>query len=474
MIRKNQAFLNRLNVLLDMLIVIAAYVLSSLFYLEVLDGYSGNMAAVSGRNILLSFVYALVVFFILSSFGFYKTTRIRRLIWKIRVIFFSVSIAVLLASTVLFLFKLIDFSRGVLIFFYLFTLLLLTGKYCIMRATFNRMREKGYNLKHIVVIGTGELAEEFAEEAQKERNLGIRIEGFAGPEPDRTEQWLGDYDQLDRILSRKDLQEAVIALEPEEYRRIREMIAVCEKNGIKYYVLPFYNNSIPANPVIEPVGRCKLIDMRANRLDDMGWGLIKRGFDILASLAGLLALSPLLLLIALGVKLSSPGPVLFRQTRVGYGRKEFQMLKFRSMKVNREQDTAWSKDRDDRRTPFGSLIRKTSLDELPQLWNVLRGDMSLVGPRPELPHFVEQFKEKIPLYMVKHQVKPGITGWAQVNGYRGDTSIEKRIELDIWYIENWSIGLDLRILFMTLFGGMVNREQLKQENRPAEQQKNGH
>ena len=134
------------------------------------------------------------------------------------------------------------------------------------------------------------------------------------------------------------------------------------------------------------------------------------------------------------------------------------MLKFRSMRVNDGQDTAWSTDADDRRTPFGALLRKLSLDELPQLWNVLRGDMSLVGPRPEIPFFVEQFRETVPLYMVKNQVRPGITGWAQVNGYRGDTSIPKRIEHDIWYIENWSFGLDIKILFRTLFGGMVNHE----------------
>ena len=200
--------------------------------------------------------------------------------------------------------------------------------------------------------------------------------------------------------------------------------------------------------------------MRANRLENLGCNFLKRLFDMAVSAAGLIVLSPLLLLISIGVKASSPGPVLFRQTRVGYGRREFQMLKFRSMRMNDKEKTGWSGKEDDRRTRFGKLIRKTSLDELPQLINVLRGDMSLVGPRPELPFFVEQFKETIPLYMVKHQVKPGITGWAQINGYRGDTSIEKRIELDLWYIEHWSIGLDLKILFRTVFGGMLNQEKI--------------
>jgi len=168
-----------------------------------------------------------------------------------------------------------------------------------------------------------------------------------------------------------------------------------------------------------------------------------------------------LLFVALGVKLSSPGPVLFKQQRVGKEKKLFTMYKFRSMKVNVDSDTAWSKDKDPRRTRFGSFIRKTSLDELPQFFNVLKGDMSVIGPRPEIPHYVEQFRETIPKYMLKHLVRPGITGWAQINGYRGDTSIEERIKCDIWYIENWTAGLDIKILFRTVFGGMVNNEKTK-------------
>ena len=175
---------------------------------------------------------------------------------------------------------------------------------------------------------------------------------------------------------------------------------------------------------------------------------------------GLIVLSPLMLIIAIGVKCSGPGPILFKQIRVGYMRREFRMLKFRSMRQNDEEETGWTTEEDPRRTRFGTFIRKTSLDELPQLFNVLKGDMSLVGPRPELPHFVEQFKDTIPYYMVKHQVKPGMTGWAQVNGYRGDTSIPKRIEHDLWYIDHWSMWLDLKILFRTIFGGIINNERL--------------
>ncbi len=167
---------------------------------------------------------------------------------------------------------------------------------------------------------------------------------------------------------------------------------------------------------------------------------------------------------AVGVKLSSPGPVLFRQERIGKEKRPFYMYKFRSMRVNDRQDTAWSRDRDERKTAFGAFMRKCSLDELPQLWNVFKGDMSLVGPRPEIPHYVEQFRKEVPLYMVKHQVRPGITGWAQVNGLRGDTSIRERVELDVYYIEHWSLWFDIHILLTTVFGGkFINSEDLRRE-----------
>ena len=186
-------------------------------------------------------------------------------------------------------------------------------------------------------------------------------------------------------------------------------------------------------------------------LDNLGNAFCKRAMDICGALVLIVLTSPLMLFAAVGVKLSSPGPILFKQERVGRNKKTFLMYKFRSMRLNAKEATGWSTNTDPRKTPFGSFLRKFSIDELPQFFNVLKGDMSLVGPRPEVPYFVEQFKEVIPRYMVKHQVRPGITGWAQVSGYRGDTSIEKRIEYDLYYIENWNLFFDLKILLLTLF-----------------------
>ena len=267
---------------------------------------------------------------------------------------------------------------------------------------------------------------------------------------------------LETQLHGDGIDEVVLALEPEELGVTVPVIQLCEKSGTKVSVIPFYNDVIPTRATIDNLGAIKLIQLRTTPLDEPFNAALKRGFDILVSLLGLIVLSPLMLIIAVAIKLSSPGPVLFKQERVGLNKKHFTMLKFRSMKVNDAQDTAWSKDEDSRRTAVGSILRKFSLDELPQLFNVLGGDMSLIGPRPEIPFFVEQFRETVPLYMVKNQVRPGITGWAQVNGYRGDTSIPKRIEHDIWYIENWSFGLDMKIIFMTVFGGMINREVVGQ------------
>lgn len=471
MIRKNQEFLNRINIILDMLLVILSYIIASWMRLDFLDGDSGNMAGISTKTVLLAAAYSVVLFFLLSMLGFYNTTRTRRLAWKVRMILLGVTISTLIVTTLLFLFRLIDFSRGVILVFYVVSITLLVAKYAFIRLVLGHFRKKGYNLKHVVVIGTGRLAQQYREDIAAESELGFHISGFVGNRGslNQEDQWLGSFDELDRILASPDISEAVIALEPEEYSGLWKLIPACERNGVKYSVIPFYNDIIPANPTIETIGHSKLINMRVNRLENLGWSGLRRCCDLVFSILGLILLSPLFLIISIGVRLSSPGPVFFRQTRVGYQRREFKMLKFRSLRVNDEEETGWTKDSDQRRTRVGAILRKTSLDELPQLVNVLKGEMSLVGPRPELPHFVEQFRNTIPFYMVKHQVKPGMTGWAQIHGYRGDTSIEKRIELDLWYIEHWSVWLDLRILFRTVFGGMINRqEHLKEEKTKNE------
>ena len=460
MIRRNQRLLNCISIFIDFLLVISAYVLATWLWLDYMGGRHDNIAALSEKTIVLSAVYAVILLFGLAVSGFYSTTRTRRVIWKIRTIFTVAFITILLATTTLYFLHLAEFSRGVLVCFFVFTLILLCVKYVAMRLVLNWMRAHGYNLKHVVIFGTGEAANQFAQNVARDRSLGMHVVGFIGASDHGQANYLGNYSQAEELLSAPMINEAVIALEPSEYLHVFDLIAACDINGVKYYIIPLYNDIIPAQPVIEMIGNSKLIGMSTNRLDNIGWAIIKRTFDLIVSGIGLIVLSPLLLIIAISVKISSPGPILFKQVRVGYERREFQMLKFRSMRVNSEEDTAWTTNADQRRTALGQILRKSSLDELPQLWNVFKGDMSLVGPRPEIPHFVDIFKKTIPLYMVKHQVRPGITGWAQIHGYRGDTSIPKRIELDLWYINHWSPGLDILILLRTVFGGMFNKEKL--------------
>ena len=452
MIKQNQVYLNRLNAATDFLLVFFAYLFSAWFRLKVLHGWWRNQG-LSTPMIIASAFYAAGLLLMLAALGYYSTTRVQKLTWKLGTLFISTTISIFIVTTVIFVFKIEDVSRGIILIFYVLTLFLLGGKQILMRLVLNQLRAGGFNIKHEILVGTGKLAAQYKRDLSDEPELGIQVDASISPEAD-----------LETILSSNPVDEVVIALEPEEYIHITRLIEICEKNGVKFLVIPFYNDMIPAHPVFESIGNSKLINMRANRMEQIGWAWIKRGFDIIASAIGLVVLSPLFLFLAIGVKLSSPGPILFKQVRVGYKQKQFQMLKFRSMRVNEESDTAWSSPGDVRRTKFGIFMRNTSLDELPQLINVLRGDMSLVGPRPELPYFVEKFKETIPLYMVKHQVKPGITGWAQINGYRGDTSIKKRIELDLWYIDNWSPWLDLKILFRTVPFGMLNWERIDKES----------
>ena len=447
MIKKNQTYLNRINAMLDFLLVFLSYLFSAWFRLRVLNG-SWENKGLSRPMIIASLFYAAGLIIMLGFFGFYRTARVKKLSWKLRTIFVATTMSIFVVTAFIFVFKVEDVSRGIIAIFYALTIVLLGLKQILVRMVLNQIRSSGYNIKHEILVGGGRLAKQYREDLNNEPELGIQID-----------KCIEADGNLGELLNSSVIDEVVIALEPEQYGSITKIIAECEKSGVKYFVIPFYNDMIPAHPVFESIGRTKLVNMRANKLESLGWAGLKRGFDILISALGILILSPLLILIAIGVKLSSPGPILFRQERVGYNRKHFQMLKFRSMIVNSTSDTAWSKQGDNRRTRFGSFIRKTSLDELPQLINVLKGDMSLVGPRPELPYFVEKFKEEIPLYMVKHQVRPGITGWAQINGYRGDTSIRKRIEYDLWYIENWSLFLDLKIFFMTVPWGMINNEK---------------
>ena len=270
---------------------------------------------------------------------------------------------------------------------------------------------------------------------------------------------LGRIDNLTIILPENKLDEIAITLALEDYGRLEEIVDLCEKSGVHTKFIPDYNSLIPSRPYTEDLMGLPVINIRYVPLTNTLNLILKRCVDIIGSVLGLIIVSPIMILTAAAVKLSSPGPIIFKQERIGLHNKPFWMYKFRTMEIQKEssEKKAWTVRNDPRVTKIGKFLRRTSLDEFPQLYNILRGDMSLVGPRPERPLFVEKFREEIPRYMIKHQVRPGLTGWAQINGYRGDTSIRKRIDYDIFYIENWTMGLDFKIMFLTIFKGFINK-----------------
>jgi Undecaprenyl-phosphate glucose phosphotransferase len=314
----------------------------------------------------------------------------------------------------------------------------------------------GYLQKSVLLVGSGHTARQIVSKILSTPALGFRIKGVLSDNDlglPVEGLYLGRLEQFSDILQRDAIDEVIIAESSSETLAIRRIVDRCEEEGLRFCIVPDFYHIIPKWTISNSIGDIPVIAVRNDPLNIFSNRMIKRAFDILVSLVGLLALSPLLLAIAIVVKLSSPGPILFRQKRIGNNNVEFTLVKFRSMTVQpcRDSDTIWTTPNDNRITPVGKLLRQTNLDELPQLWNVLVGDMSIVGPRPERGYFVEKFSTEIPSYRIRHLVKSGITGLAQANGYRGNTSIQKRVENDLYYLENWSLWLDLKIIVMTFF-----------------------
>ena len=330
-----------------------------------------------------------------------------------------------------------------------------------IRKMLRMMRERGYNIKYIIIVGAGALGQAFADKVLGDRQLGYKICGYVDdyyPKSDKNGlPILGTTKEMNDILEEFRVDEVIIALPNTSFKRINDVIDKCEYQGIKTQVIPDYFNLVQGSrPAFDELDGIPLINTRYIPLDEPFNKFVKRALDILLSGTFLIVFSWLYLILAILVKLTSPGPIIYKQIRVGMNRREFYIYKFRSMRndIPEKGDKLWTTEDDPRKTKFGSFIRKTSLDEIPQFFNVLKGDMSIIGPRPERPFYVQQFKDEVPKYMIKHHVRPGITGWAQVNGWRGDTSIVERINCDIEYIEKWSLLLDVKVFFMT-FGALV-------------------
>ncbi len=460
-IKRNQDLVNALNFLSDGLLTILSYFIALWLRFDVLKGRQ-SLQMDSPMMLAIVFGYSVMIVLIYYAQGLYECGRLRRKREEGLRILLVNGVGTLALTALFYILRIVDFSRLTLALFWAISSATIVAKRTVTAALLAYYRIRGYNLKHVIVIGSGHLAHQYVQDIRNNPQLGFSIVGYIG---DTHQSALGDrlgtYAQMERVLEAYDPDEVVVAMDPQDIYMMPDIVSAADKEGVRLNLIPFFNDYIPQNAAITTLGRTKMIDMRMTRLDDLGWAMIKRAMDIAGSLLLIVIFSPVMLAVAVGVKASSPGPIFFRQERIGKNKKPFKMLKFRSMRVTDTQDTGWSTNDDPRKTKFGSFIRKFSLDELPQFFNVLKGDMSLVGPRPEVPYHVRHFKEEVPLYLLRQQVRPGITGWAQVNGLRGDTSIEARVQYDLWYIENWSIWLDIRILIRTALGGMINREQIK-------------
>lgn len=464
LIRDNQKNFSRLHVVVDACVITLSY-----FFAWVLR-FIGPFAATAVRarsfeQYMSALIFILPAYILLyHAFSLYEPMRMqgRRLV--LSNIIKANSLGILITIFILYTIEEGNISRSVLYMFYGICILASWGVRMLIFYSLRNMRKRGLNQKQVVLVGYSRAAEEYIDRILDNPQWGYKIRGIlddhieAGTEY-RGIKVLGRIDNLMVILPENRLDEIAITLGLSEYDRLEEIVGLCEKSGVHTKFIPDYNRIIPTKPYTEDILGLPVINIRHVPLTNTFYAAIKRLMDIVGAICAIILFSPVMLFSVIMIKLTSPGPLIFKQERVGLHNHTFMMYKFRSMEVQApdKEKTKWTVKDDPRVTNFGKFMRKTSIDELPQLFNVLKGEMSLVGPRPERPFFVEKFKEEIPRYMIKHQVRPGLTGWAQVNGYRGNTSIRKRIEYDLYYIENWTLGLDIKILFLTVFKGFINK-----------------
>ena len=469
MIKDNQQHFNRLQVVMDAVVVIVSYAFA--WWLKFSSGFVDKEIGVLSFEFYMRALILIVPLYILLYYAFnlYTPKRVqgRRLEFSNIVLANTVGLLILMAGFFLALSyseQLKNFSRSMFIYFFMINIVLEEIERLMIRAFLRSIRKNGYNQKHILLVGYSKAAEQYIDRIKQNPQWGYNIRGILDDNIARGTMYkgvkvIGSVGNLSYILPENKLDEIAITLGLEEYYKLEKIVAECEKSGVHTKFIPDYGNIIPTRPYTEDLLGLPVINIRYVPLSNTFNALIKRLTDIMGAIICIIIFSPIMLTSAVLVKMTSKGPLIFKQERVGLHNKPFQMYKFRTMYVQTEEEEkkGWTQKNDPRVTKVGGFLRKTSLDEFPQLFNVLKGDMSLVGPRPERPQYVEKFREEIPRYMIKHQVRPGMTGWAQVNGYRGDTSIRKRIEHDLYYIENWTLGLDIKILFLTVFKGFINK-----------------
>lgn len=466
LIKDNQKYFDRIQILLDAISIVVSFILA--WYIK----FESSLKLVDeGVGVLSKSTYFSALIFIVPGylllnyfFALYSEKRATSLKNDCFNIIKSNVMGTVLFIVALYMIHEQNFSRTMIFIFGVINVIFQTSGRWVVRKILLEMRKNGRNVKYVLLVGYSRAAEEYIKRIKQNPQWGYVIRGILDDKIPRGTEYkgikvIGKIDNLLIILPENKLDEIAITLALESYDRLEEIVGLCEKSGVHTKFIPDYNSVIPSKPYTEDLDGLPVINIRHVPLSNTLNSLAKRLVDIVGGCAAFVLFSPIMLGAAIAVAVTSKGPIIFKQERVGLHNKPFNMYKFRTMEVQRKsvEKSGWTTKDDPRVTKVGKVLRKLSIDEFPQLVNVIKGDMSLVGPRPERPFFVEKFKEEIPRYMIKHQVRPGMTGWAQINGYRGDTSIRKRIDCDLYYIENWTMGLDIKILFLTVFKGFVNK-----------------
>ncbi|HEY3215464.1 MAG TPA: undecaprenyl-phosphate glucose phosphotransferase [Candidatus Eisenbacteria bacterium] len=398
-----------------------------------------------------------VTLLVLRALQLYRSGRTTRLSRELLTLAQGIGLSTAVAGLGSFLVR-GELARSVLMLFAALAIGSLWTARAVIRLALRALRRRGRNLRHVLVVGTGPPAVSLIEKMLRQRDYGLAVRGVVAVERSLVGTAVADcpvigtVSDLPNLVEESGVELVYLALGRAEWEAEQDALGRLSDSTATTRLVPDLARSFTLNAAVEDFDGTPVVLVTES--PEQGWNaVLKRSFDVLLTVPGLLLLAPLLTALALWVKLDSRGPVLYRQERVGINGRRFPMLKFRTMRADAEAAGApgWTKPGDPRRTRAGVVLRALSLDELPQLWNVLIGDMSLVGPRPERPVYVDRFRASIPRYMLRHHVKAGITGWAQVNGLRGDTPLERRVEYDLYYIEHWSLGFDVWILLLTVF-----------------------
>jgi Undecaprenyl-phosphate glucose phosphotransferase len=468
MLKKHSQLFISLAFISDLIVISLSWILAYLIRFEFRIGVVTEGEVSFSEYMTLLPVIILFSAIILRYFGLYLPKRGSSFIYEFLNIFKTSTITVLLLIVITFFYRTYSYSRAVMIFFWITTIFALFISRGLTRQLLRWLRKKGFNLRHVLIIGANELGKKVLEKIKENPWTGFKVVGFireSSPEdsvfyPEYIDnvKVLGGIESINKEIRDAGVDQVFIALPLEAHRDLEKVLRSLEEEVVDIRVIPDFFQFMTLNSGIEDLDGLPVINLSESPL--YGWNrVIKRLADITFSLFILLIFSPVMLVISVLIKLTSEGPVFYKQKRLGLGGEVFDMLKFRSMKVDAEKDTGpvWASKDDERVTGIGKLLRRYSFDEIPQFINVLKGDMSIVGPRPERPVFIEGFKKKVPKYMLRHKMKAGITGWAQVNGWRGNTSLEKRLDHDLFYIENWSLAFDMKIMWLTFWKGLINK-----------------